>query len=80
MKENTPDGYISHQSHKEWHKNFVLRQEQLDKELDDLYLNSLTSIAVVLLIVFVCFALVVSTYVLVQPCINELLANWEFVP
>ena len=72
-----PDDYLRHQ---EWHKKFMQAQRDKEKELDDLYLNSLTSIAVVLLIVFVCFALVVSTYVLVQPCINELLANWKFKP
>lgn len=72
-----PNDYLRHQ---EWHKRFMQAQRDKEKELDELYLNSLISIAVVLLIVFVCFALVVSTYVLVQPCINELLASWEFVP
>ena len=80
MKEDTPDWYISHQNHKEWHKNFVLRQEQLDKELDDLYLNSLTSIAVVLLIMLVCMCLSLIVYSLTEPWVNEIIASWEFVP
>lgn len=80
MKEDTPDWYISHQSHKEWHKNLVLRQEQLDKELDDLYLNSLTSIAVVLLIMLVCMCLSLIVYSLAEPWVNEIIASWEFAP
>lgn len=72
-----PDDYLRHQ---EWHKKFMQAQRDKEKELDDLYLNSLVSIAVVLLIVFVCLGLVSSVYLLAQPWINELLANQEFAP
>lgn len=80
MKEDTPDWYISYQSHKEWHKKMVEAQKAKDKEFDDLYLNSLTSIAIVLLIIIVCTCLSLIAYSLAEPWVNEIIASWEFAP
>ena len=51
-----------------------------DDDLDDLYLDSLSSVAVVLLIVMACCALMVLVYGLAQPWVNELIASWSFTP
>jgi len=51
-----------------------------DDDLDDLYLDSLASMAVVALCVIACILLTMLVYSLAQPWVNEILANWEFKP
>lgn len=51
-----------------------------DDLLDDIYLGSLASVAVVLLIVMACCALLVLAYALAQPWVNEIISAWEFNP
>ena len=48
--------------------------------VEDLYLDSLAGVAVVLLIVMACCALMVLVYGLAQPWVNELIASWSFTP
>lgn len=48
--------------------------------VEDLYLDSLAGVAVVLLIVMACIALMVLVYALAQPWVNELIASWSFTP
>ena len=51
-----------------------------DDDLDDLYLDSLSSVAVVILCVIVCAFLTWLVYGLAQPWVNELIASWSFTP
>lgn len=51
-----------------------------EDRLDDLYLDSLTSVAMVILVVIVCAFLTGLVYGLAQPWVNEILAAWEFKP
>ena len=54
--------------------------ETEDDRLDDIYLDGLAGVAVVLLIVMACCALMVLVYGLAQPWVNELIASWSFTP